>query len=201
MNAQAAERPSSSGPARLGVASDGTRNAAYPGTFRALTRRVTRPAAPAAIRRSESPARMRRGSGMESALSGPSLSKPFVKSVRSGSCCAPVEPGCGDCLPWRVRPWRAASCLAVRIRSRTSVYRLAVAVQRVGRRDALVVDPLVLDLAPARGHRRSRGGSDGKCEHAKGDDEHADGGDAGWSDRSSLPARGRGHSQQSHERD
>src|SRR5436309_15625033 len=33
MSAQAAERPSSSGPARLGVASDGTENAAYPGIF------------------------------------------------------------------------------------------------------------------------------------------------------------------------
>jgi hypothetical protein len=73
-NAQAAERPSSSGPARLGDASDGTKKCCYPAVFRALRWRDRSPAPPAATMTSARPARIRSGSGIESELVGLSLS-------------------------------------------------------------------------------------------------------------------------------
>src|SRR5262245_42877394 len=73
-DAQAAERPSSSGPARLGVASDGARKRRYAGVLRALRWRVASPTAPAATMTKARPARISSGSGIESELVGPRLS-------------------------------------------------------------------------------------------------------------------------------
>ena len=63
--------------------------------------------------------------------------------------------------------------------------RLAVAVERVGRRDPAVVDPVVDDLLPAGRLGRRRLGGDPERKHGQGgNDEHGDGSDAGGSDSS-----------------